>query len=77
MRFLPAFCFSSSFRLPRDIAAVALRKHVLSERLHILSRNNLSADRGLNRDVIHLTRNQFAELRRDLAGRGVGRLSGE
>ena len=29
IRFLPSFCFSSSFRFPRDVPAVALRNHVL------------------------------------------------
>ena len=32
IRFFPSFCFSSSFRLARDVAAVALGEHVLSDR---------------------------------------------
>ena len=49
MRFLPFFCFSSSLRLRRDVAAVALREHVLALRLDRLARDHPRADRRLDR----------------------------
>ena len=62
IRFLPSFCFSSSFRLRDDVAAVALREHVLAARLDRLARDHARADRGLDRDVEHLARDLLAQL---------------
>jgi hypothetical protein len=57
MRFLPAFCFSSSLRLrvaspPPAFAGAgfALRRHVLAPGAHRLSRDDLAADGGLDGD---------------------------
>ena len=43
IRRLPSFCFSSSLRLRRDVAAVALRRDVLAERLDGLAGDDLRA----------------------------------
>src|SRR5437667_12656988 len=48
--------------LARDVAAVALREHVLALRLHGLARDDLPPDRGLNAHVEHLLRDEAAEL---------------
>src|SRR5438094_10282 len=48
--------------LARDVAAVALREHVLALRLHGLARDDLPADRSLDANVEHLLRDEAAEL---------------
>src|SRR4051812_46352353 len=48
--------------LARDVAAVALRDHVLAPRLHRLARDHPGADRGLDRDVEPLPRDLLAQL---------------
>ena len=60
IRFLPSFCFSSSFRLRRDVAAVALGDDVLAQRLHGLAGDDARADGGLDRHLEHLPRDQLA-----------------
>ena len=54
MRFLPFFCFSRSFFLRLDVAAVALRQHVLAHRADRLARDHAAADRGLDGDLEEL-----------------------
>ena len=49
IRFLPSFCFSSSLRLRRDVAAVALGGHVLAHGLDRLAGDDPRADGGLDR----------------------------
>src|SRR5208282_3610764 len=46
----------------RDIAAVTFGGDVLTQRLDGFTRDNLGADRGLNRDFEHLARDQLAHL---------------
>src|SRR5271155_1322543 len=46
----------------RDVAAVTLGGDVLAQRLDGFARDNLGADRGLNRDFEHLTWYQLAHL---------------
>src|SRR5271168_3094362 len=46
----------------RDIAAVTLGGNVLAQRFDGFARDNLGADRGLNRDFEHLARDQLAHL---------------
>src|SRR5215471_18526996 len=46
--------------LARDIAAVALRQHVLAQRLDRLARDDMRAYCRLHRDVEHLARDQLA-----------------
>src|SRR5271170_6522250 len=46
----------------RDVAAVTLGGDVLAQRLDGFARDNLGADRGLDRDFEHLARYQFAHL---------------
>src|SRR5207249_592253 len=48
--------------LARDVAAVALRDHVLAKRLDRLARDHVRADRGLNGDVVLLARDALAQL---------------
>src|SRR6476660_4710300 len=50
--------------LPRNVAAVTLREHVLPQRLDRLTRDDPAADRGLDRDLEHLPRNQLPHFRR-------------
>src|SRR5271168_5632593 len=47
---------------PRDIAAVTFGGDILAQRLDGFARDNLGADRGLNRDFEHLARDQLAHL---------------
>src|SRR6476661_6907291 len=49
--------------LARDVAAVAFGQHVLAQGLDALAGDDLRADRRLDRDVEHLTRDQRAHLR--------------
>src|SRR6266566_1989151 len=48
--------------LARDVAAVALREHVLAPRLHGLARDHTRADRSLDGNVEHLPRDLLTEL---------------
>src|SRR5687768_18422080 len=52
--------------LPADVAAVALREHVLAQRLHGRARDDLVADGGLDDHLEELPRDEFLELVRDL-----------
>ena len=67
MRFLPSFCFSSSLRLRRDVAAVAFGQHVLAQRLDGRARDDRAADRRLHGDFEHLPRNELVHLVHELA----------
>src|SRR6185295_7390303 len=53
--------------LARDVAAVALRKHVLAKRLYRRTRDDLVADRGLDGNFEQLARDQVLQLVGDLA----------
>src|SRR3954451_4271479 len=59
---LALFLLLEQLSLTRDVAAVALREHVLPPRLDRLARDDPRADRGLDRDVEHLLRNLLAQL---------------
>src|SRR4029078_7877178 len=48
--------------LTRDVAAVALGEHVLALGLHGLAGDDLATDRGLDRHIEHLPRDQFLQL---------------
>src|SRR5262245_38894663 len=61
--------------LARHVAAVALREHVLAQRLHRRARDHLAADRGLDRDLEHLARDQLLHLVDQLAAALVGALA--
>src|ERR1700726_3245581 len=50
--FLSFFLFLQQLAFPCDIAAVAFRGHIFSQGRNALPRNNLSADRRLNRDLV-------------------------
>src|SRR5271155_3228421 len=65
--FLAGFLFLQQFALARDVAAVALRQHVLAQRLDRLAGDDLGADRRLDRDIEHLPRNQRAHFGDHLA----------
>src|SRR5712691_10222992 len=56
------FLLFQQLSLPRDVAAVALGEHIFAQRLHSFARDDAAADRGLDRDLEHLTRNQLAHL---------------
>ena len=53
--------------LAGDVAAVAFCQHVLAQRLDVLARDDVGADRGLDRHVVHLARDHLAHLGRHLA----------
>src|SRR5579884_3896797 len=59
---LPRLLLLEQLALARDVAAVALREHVLAPRLHRLARDHARPDRRLDRDVEHLARDLLAEL---------------
>src|SRR5688500_15936765 len=52
--------------LAADVAAIALREHVLAERLHRRARDHLLPDRRLDDDLEELARNQLLQLVGDL-----------
>src|SRR5687767_4381514 len=56
--FLAFFLLVEELALARDVAAVALGQHVLAQRLHVLARDDMPADRRLHRHVEHLPRDQ-------------------
>src|SRR5271166_1123343 len=56
----------------RDVAAVTFGGDVLTQRLDRFARDNLGADRGLNRDFEHLAWNQLAHLFAQRAAPFVG-----
>src|SRR5207249_6959051 len=61
--------------LPGDVAAVALREHVLPLRLDRLSRDHARADRGLDGDVEELARDLLAQLLDEQAAAVVGEVA--
>ena len=58
--------------LSRDIAAVALGKHVLAERFYRFAGDDLGADGGLNRDLKELAGDVVLKLFADTSCAGVG-----
>src|SRR5579872_6635130 len=46
------------FALARHVAAITLCRHVLAERTHGFARDDLAADRGLDRHLEHVWRDQ-------------------
>src|SRR6478609_1379505 len=60
---LPFLLFFEQLALAGDVAAVAFRQHVLAQRLDVLARHDVAADRGLDRDVEHLPRDQAPQFR--------------
>ena len=72
IRALPFFCCLEELALARDVAAVALRRDVLALGLHGLARDDLRADRGLDRHVEQLARDQLLQAFDHLLAVGVG-----
>ena len=70
---LSFFLLLEQLAFARDVAAVALREHVLSERLHGCARDDFLPDRCLYDDLKKLARNKFLQLVRDLSA-PLGRL---
>src|SRR5215467_4484297 len=48
--------------LARDVAAIAFRGHILAQRADGLARDNLRSDRGLDRDLEQMARDQVLQL---------------
>src|SRR5687768_6880012 len=71
---LPFLLLLEQLALPGDVAAVALGEHVLAQRLDRLARDDAIADRGLDRDLEHLPRDQLAHLRGQRPAAIVGRV---
>ena len=61
--------------LAGDVAAVALREHVLAAGLHGLAGDHARADRRLDRDVEHLARDLLAQLLDELPSALVGEVA--
>src|SRR5205809_1538465 len=53
------FLFLEQLPFAGDIAAVAFRGYVFSQRGNTFPRNNFSADRRLDRDLVELARDHF------------------
>ena len=70
--FLTGLLFFEQFALTRYVAAVALRRHILTHGLHRLAGDDLGADGGLYGYVELLARNQLLELLAHLAAEVVG-----
>src|SRR5882762_9534180 len=64
---LAFFLFFEEFAFARNVAAVALGENVLANRGHRFARDHAAANRGLNRHLKHLPRNQFAQARHQIA----------
>src|SRR4051812_10185024 len=64
---LPLLLLLEELALAADVAAVALRRDVLAQRLHRLARDDLGADRGLEHDLELLPGDQLPELLRQVA----------
>src|SRR5438132_3168642 len=64
---LTSLLLLEQFALARDVAAVALRQHVLAQRLDALARDDLGANGRLDCHVEHLPRNELAHLGDDFA----------
>src|SRR6185436_16295660 len=72
---LALFLLLEELALARHVAAVALREDVLAQCLHRRARDHLAADRGLDRHLEHLARNQFLHFVYELAAALVGALA--
>src|SRR5689334_15645278 len=59
---LALFLLLEQLALASDVTAVALRQHVLPLRAECFARDDLAADRRLDRDLEHLSRDQLLEL---------------
>src|SRR5215831_13159171 len=59
---LPLLLAVEKFALAGDVAPVALGDHVLALCLHRLTSDDAAADRGLDRDVEQLARDELAQL---------------
>ncbi len=62
MRFLPFFCFSSSFRLRDNITTVTFCQYVFTHGFYGFAGNNFGANGCLNGNFKHLPRQQLAQL---------------
>src|ERR1700704_6188965 len=66
----PLFSFLLFFQqlaLSRNITAVTFCRHVFAQRRNAFTRDDFTADRSLNRDLIKLARNYFFKLRCQLS----------
>src|SRR5439155_3851553 len=63
---LALFLFLEQLALARDVAAVALREHVLALRFDRLARDDAAADRRLHGNVEHLPGDELPQLVRHL-----------
>ena len=72
MRFLPFFCFSSSFRFPCDVPSVALRSDVFPDGGNGLSGDDFRTDGRLQGNHELLPWNEFLQLDADLLAEVVG-----
>src|SRR5882762_2568874 len=70
---LPRFLLFQQFPFSRYVTAVALREHVLAQRLDGFARDDVRADRRLHGHVEHLPRDQFAHSRDQIAA-AIGRV---
>src|SRR5437764_14789465 len=69
---LALFLLLEQLALAADVAAIALGEHVLPERLHGLARDDTAADRGLDRDLEKLARDQVLQALAEGAAAPVG-----
>src|SRR5205085_4227301 len=58
---LPLLLLLQQLALARRVAAVAFRRHVLAQRRDRLARDDLAADRGLDRDLEQVARDQILQ----------------
>src|SRR3990172_10055987 len=65
--FLSRLLLLQELPLARHVPAVALRQNVLAQRLDGLPRNDMRADRRLNRHIEHLARYDLAHLEHEIA----------
>ena len=72
IRFLPSFCFSKKLPFSRDIAAVALGRHVLAEGRNALAGDHPAADRRLDRHLELMALDFALELFDQLATAAIG-----
>src|SRR5437879_13303562 len=69
---LPFLLLLQQFAFPGDVASIAFRKHVLPHRRDGFSSDHLAPDRGLDRHLIDLARNDGLQLLDQLPSLGLG-----
>jgi hypothetical protein len=72
MRFFALFLLVEELLLAADVAAIAFGRHVLAQRRDRLARDDLAADRGLDRDLEEVAGDEVLQALAHAAAAGLG-----